>query len=141
MAVEESAADHGETPRHPEPQTRLRPRSGRMVRLKIAIAGTRGIPASYGGFETFAEELSTRLVERGHQVTVWCRQQHPEPAYRGVVLRFIPTIRHKYFDTIVHTALSTVDLLFNRHDAVLVCNAANAVFCWMPRLVGMPVAL
>ncbi|MEA2328183.1 MAG: hypothetical protein QOE68_3142, partial [Thermoanaerobaculia bacterium] len=42
------------------PQTRLRPRSGRMVRLKIAIAGTRGIPARYGGFETFAEELSKR---------------------------------------------------------------------------------
>jgi len=39
--------------------------------VKIAILGTRGIPGNYGGFETFAEELSTRLVERGHQVTVY----------------------------------------------------------------------
>jgi hypothetical protein len=28
----------------------------------VAILGTRGIPANYGGFETFAEELGTRLA-------------------------------------------------------------------------------
>jgi glycosyltransferase involved in cell wall biosynthesis len=109
--------------------------------MRIALLGTRGIPASYGGFETFAEELSTRLVARGHQVTVWCRNRHTEPRYRGVDLRYVPTIRHKYLDTIVHTGLSTVDLLFRRHDVVLVCNAANAIFCWIPRAAGMPVAL
>ena len=38
--------------------------------MRIAILGTRGIPASYGGFETFAEHLSTRLVARGHDVVV-----------------------------------------------------------------------
>ena len=32
--------------------------------MKIAIIGTRGIPASYGGFETFAEEVAVRLVEK-----------------------------------------------------------------------------
>lgn len=109
--------------------------------MRIALLGTRGIPANYGGFETFAEELSTRLVARGHQVTVWCRSRHPEPQYLGVDLRYVPTIRHKYLDTIVHTALSTLDLLVHPHDVVLVCNAANAIFCWMPRLLGMPVAL
>ena len=31
--------------------------------MKLAIIGTRGIPANYGGFETFAEELSTRLAD------------------------------------------------------------------------------
>ena len=35
--------------------------------MRIALLGTRGIPANYGGFETFAEELSRRLVQRGHQ--------------------------------------------------------------------------
>ena len=40
-----------------------------MPALRIAIVGTRGIPANYGGFETFAEELSTRLVQKGHNVT------------------------------------------------------------------------
>jgi glycosyltransferase involved in cell wall biosynthesis len=108
--------------------------------LKLAILGTRGIPARYGGFETFAEELSTRLAARGHQVTVYCRQKSPSP-YRGVQLQYLPTIRHKYFDTIVHTFLSTLHLLFHRQDAVLYCNAANAIFTWMPGLLGMPVAL
>lgn len=108
--------------------------------MKFAILGTRGIPARYGGFETFSEELSTRLAARGHRVTVYCRQKSESP-YRGVFLQYLPTIRHKYLDTIVHSLLSTLHLLFHRHDAVLYCNAANAVFTWMPRVFGMPVAL
>ena len=50
--------------------------------MRIAILGTRGIPANYGGFETFAEELSWRLVERGHQVTVYCRSHHTPRSMR-----------------------------------------------------------
>lgn len=109
--------------------------------VRIALLGTRGIPARYGGFETFAEEISWRLAERGHQVTVYCRQRHESNSYRGVRLRYLPTIRHKYFDTVVHSGLSTLDVLFRRLDVVLYCNAANAVFTFVPRLVGMPVAL
>src|SRR3954468_4027558 len=108
--------------------------------MRIAILGTRGIPASYGGFETFAEELSKRLVERGHQVTVYCRERSASP-YLGIDLTYVPTIRHKYFDTIAHTCFSTLHLLAHRHDVILYCNAANAVFTWMPRLFGMATAL
>lgn len=109
--------------------------------MRLAILGTRGIPANYGGFETFAEELSIRLVERGHDVTVYCRQRYPQARYRGVHLRYLPTIRHKYFDTIAHTAFSTADALFRRFDVLLYCNAANAVFTPWPRLLGSPTAL
>jgi glycosyltransferase involved in cell wall biosynthesis len=109
--------------------------------VRFAILGTRGIPARYGGFETFAEELSARLVERGHHVTVYCRERPSENPYRGVDLQYLPTIRHKYFDTIAHTGLSTLHVLGSRYDALLYCNAANAVFTWMPRILGMPVAL
>lgn len=112
-----------------------------MVRMRIALLGTRGIPANYGGFETFAEELATRLVKRGHSVTVYCRSRHEQASYRGVDLRYLPTIRHKYFDTIAHTGLSTLDLLRRRYDAILYCNAANAIFTVTPRLLGMPTAL
>ncbi len=109
--------------------------------MRTAILGTRGIPARYGGFETFAEELSTRLVQRGHSVTVYCRERHSEATYRGVSLVYLPTWRHKYFDTIVHTFFSTLHLIFHRVDAALYCNAANAIFTFWPRLVGIPVAL
>lgn len=114
--------------------------------MRFAILGTRGIPARYGGFETFAEELSVRLVERGHRVTVYCRERHPEKTYRGVDLQYTPTIRHKYADTLAHTCfstlhLATLHLATRRYDAVLYCNAATAVFTWLPRLLGIPVAL
>lgn len=114
--------------------------------MRIAIVGTRGIPARYGGFETFAEEISTRLTARGHQLTVYCRERHPEPSYRNVKLVYLPALRHKYFETVLHTWISTLHLSLMRftgrkQDAVLYCNAANAMFTWLPRLVGMPTAL
>jgi len=109
--------------------------------MRLAVLGTRGIPAAYGGFETFAEELSSRLAARGHSVTVYCRRRHPEATYRGVRLTYLPTIRHKYLDTIVHTFLSSLHLIAHRQDAALYCNAANALFTLAPRLAGIPVAL
>jgi glycosyltransferase involved in cell wall biosynthesis len=109
--------------------------------VRIALLGTRGIPANYGGFETFAEELSTRLVARGHQVTVYCRERYKGAIYRGVCLQYLPTIRHKYLDTLAHTFLSTLHLLTHRQDAALYCNGANAIFTPWPRVFGIPVAL
>ncbi|MFN7935486.1 MAG: DUF1972 domain-containing protein [Bryobacteraceae bacterium] len=109
--------------------------------LRIAILGTRGIPARYGGFETFAEELSKRLVARGHSVRVYCRARHTSQEFQGVQLVYLPTLRHKYFDTLAHTAVSTFHLLFHPVDIALYCNAANAIYTWMPRLRGIPVAL
>lgn len=112
--------------------------------MRIAILGTRGIPASYGGFETFAEHLSTRLVARGHDVTVYGRAHYVSPRqleYHGVKLEVLPTIRHKYFDTVVHSFLSAVHAVSKRFDAALICNAANAPFAPILRLTGTPVAI
>lgn len=109
--------------------------------MRIALLGTRGIPANYGGFETFAEELSTRLAARGHQVTVYCREKYRSKVYRGVDLQYLPTIHNKYLDTLAHTFLSTLHLLVHPANVVLYCNAANAIFIVFPRLWGMPVAL
>ncbi|MBX3297269.1 MAG: DUF1972 domain-containing protein [Acidobacteria bacterium] len=112
--------------------------------MRIAILGTRGIPANYGGFETFAEQLATRLVSRGHEVTVYCRSHHVPKAMKehcGVRLVVLPTLKHKYLDTVVHTYLSVMHAIFQRFDAVLICNAANAIF--IPKLTwtGTPVAI
>jgi len=112
--------------------------------LRMALVGTRGIPAAYGGFETFAEELSRRLVERGHEVTVYGRSHYVPKGlslYQGVRLRRLPAVRHKYLDTVSHTALSVLDLLFRRFDIVLVCNAANAFLTWIPQITGKRVVI
>tara|TARA_R110002072_G_scaffold125244_6_gene260960 strand:+ start:27674 stop:28825 length:1152 start_codon:yes stop_codon:yes gene_type:complete len=60
-------------------------------RKSLAILGARGIPARYGGFETFVEELGTRLVARGHDVTVFCEfQPGPRPTtFKGVKLEYV----------------------------------------------------
>jgi glycosyltransferase involved in cell wall biosynthesis len=107
--------------------------------MKIAVLGTRGIPANYGGFETFAEELSSRLVQKGHQVTVYGRTHYihyKDPTYKGVRLVLLPTIPHKYLDTVAHTLLSIVHVLFQDVEVVLICNAANSIFSFLPRLRG-----
>jgi len=112
--------------------------------MKLAILGTRGIPANYGGFETFAEELSTRLVERGHDVTVYCRSnniRYRDRVYKGVRLTVLPTIGTKYLDTVAHTFISVLHAVPRRFDCILLCNAANAIFAVVPRLTGTPVAL
>jgi glycosyltransferase involved in cell wall biosynthesis len=109
--------------------------------MKIAILGTRGIPANYGGFETFAEQLGTRLASRGHEVTVYGRKHYSTTAekfYRGVKLVTLPTIRHKYFDTIIHTFLSVLHASPREYDVILICNAANSIFSFIPRLMGTP---
>jgi glycosyltransferase involved in cell wall biosynthesis len=112
--------------------------------MKLAIVGTRGIPANYGGFETFAEELGSRLAQRGHQVTVYCRSnniRYEEPTYKGVHLTILPTIGTKHLDTVAHTFLSVLHAMPRRFDCMLICNAANALFAAVPRLTGTPVAL
>ncbi|RMG40240.1 MAG: glycosyltransferase [Candidatus Dadabacteria bacterium] len=117
-----------------------------MRQLKIAILGTRGIPARYGGFETFAEELSQRLVLKGHQVSVYARKRFFEKKnspgeYAGVHIRYTATIMHKYFETPVHAVTSLIDVLFKPADVILLCNAANAPFAWITAFAGMPVVI
>lgn len=107
--------------------------------MKIAILGTRGIPANYGGFETFAEELSWRLARKGHEVTVYCRTnniKYQGTTYKGVRLVLLPTIPHKYFDTVAHTFISVLHVMFRDVDVVLICNSANSIFSFIPRLCG-----
>jgi glycosyltransferase involved in cell wall biosynthesis len=109
--------------------------------VKIGILGTRGIPAAYGGFETFAEELSARLASRGHDVTVYARRgctAAEVDVHRGARVVFLPTVRHKYLETVVHTALSSLHAAAQGFDAVLVCNGVNALTCRFAGLLGAP---
>ncbi|MGE5236434.1 MAG: DUF1972 domain-containing protein [Acidobacteriota bacterium] len=112
--------------------------------MRVALLGTRGIPARYGGFETFAEELSARLVSAGHEVTVYTRAHTAVAgvtAHRGAVVRVLPALRTKTLETLSHTFLSCLDVRRARFDVVLLCNAANAPFLPLLHLRGLRVAL
>lgn len=104
--------------------------------MKIAILGTRGIPANYGGFETFADELSRELVNRGHQVAVYGRRnffkvQEPQ-IINGVVSIKTPTIYSKYLETPLHAFTSFIDVVRHQSfDVLLLCNAANSPMAWI----------
>lgn len=111
--------------------------------MRIVMLGTRGVPARYGGFETAIEEVGSRLAERGHQVTVYCRQPpgEPEPAHhRGMRLVNLPALKRRSLETLSHTALSVVTRSVGSADAALVFNAANAPLLPVLRSRRVPVA-
>ena len=113
--------------------------------MRIALLGTRGIPANYGGFETFYENLGPRLAERGHQVTVYNRPHvvghRGLRTYRGVRLVHMPSVATKHLDTITHTALSVLHAALSRYDVVYVCGVGNTPLAWVPRVTGAKVVL
>jgi glycosyltransferase involved in cell wall biosynthesis len=106
-------------------------------RPRLAILGSRGIPAEFGGFETFAEQLAVRLVERGWDVTVFCEpsQTYREPEYKRVTLKYVCTpeitgVRSIWFDLMgMLRTLRGYDIVY-----MLGYHAAFAFF--LPRLLG-----
>src|SRR5689334_4566508 len=106
-----------------------------MKPLRIAMLGTRGVPANYGGLETVAEEVGARLVERGHRVSIYCRAHNSTTratTYRGMRRVVLPSVRQKYLDTPAHTAVASAHALAHRSDVVHVFGVGNAA--WLPLL-------
>ncbi len=111
--------------------------------LRLAIIGHRGTPSSYGGFETFAEEIGTCLVKLGIVVTSYCRSNYfkeKPQTYKGIKLTYLPTITRQSLDTIVHTFLSVIHVLIhNTADVVMVVNVGNAPWALLAKLCGKKV--
>ena len=109
--------------------------------MKIALIGTRGIPAAYSGFETAVENLAEQFSARGHEVIVYCRPHMTERRenHAGASLVHLPTIRNKYLDTLVHTAVSTAHMATRvRPDVAIYFIAGNAPVVPFARLAGIP---
>jgi len=105
--------------------------------IRLGILGTRGIPARYGGFETFAEQLSTRLAARGVDVTVFCPTPVPKSDvnYRGVRLKFVrfPSLG-KYSQMIWDAQCFWVAR--RSFDIVYMLGVGGSFAAWIPRLFG-----
>ncbi len=113
--------------------------------MKIAILGTRGIPASYSGFETAVEQLASRLTDRGHKVTVYCRPHVVDPTlthYKGAELVHLRTAQNKYLDTFVHTFLSAIHTArVTKPDVALFFIAGNSPLCLITRWASIPAVI
>ena len=113
--------------------------------MKLAILGTRGIPASYSGFETAAEQIASRLCERGHEVHVYCRPHVVDrrlTEWRGAHLVHVPAVRNKYLDTFSHTFLASIHCAQKlRPDVALFFIAGNSPLCLITRQAQIPTVI
>lgn len=107
--------------------------------MKITMIGQKGVPSRFGGIETHVTELSTRLVDAGHHVIAYARRWYSdkkEKRYNGIDIQYIPTIRTKHLDAIVHTALSLIHAsLFVRPDIIHIHGVGPALLSWIPRIL------
>lgn len=106
--------------------------------MRIAMIGQKGVPATYGGIEKHVEEIAGRLVQRGHEVDVFCRLYYTaaDATYRGVHLLRRPSIHTKHFDTATHVAWSTAEAMLRRYDVVHFHALGPSLFAALPRLTG-----
>jgi len=113
--------------------------------MKIAILGSRGIPAIIGGFETFAEEVATRLVKKGFEVTVYCeRNLYPKPrmkVHKGVKLVHIPAMRSKSFEALLYDLFSLIHSLFKRYDLLYMLADNTAIWLILAKILGKKIVV
>jgi len=109
-------------------------------KLKIAFVGSRGIPAKYGGAETFVEEISQRLVKLGFNVFVTCQtRQFGEDIYKGVIRVHIPSFQGKTFTIpLMNDILATLYLL-RKHpdiDIIYYVTPHSSPAAMLPKMLG-----
>jgi glycosyltransferase involved in cell wall biosynthesis len=108
--------------------------------MRIAILGTRGIPARYGGFETFAQKLAAGLFARGFDVTVFCEsgKSSAPDVFQGVKLRYVSAPSLGPLQTILYD-LRCLWAARRGYDVVYMLGYGAAPFCLIPRLWGTEV--
>ncbi len=106
--------------------------------MKIAFIGQKGIPATWGGVEDFVEQVATRLAQRGHDVTVYCRPYYTQinGDYKGVRLCRLPSLKTKHMDALTHTLFSSADSLFRNFDIIHYQALGPSTFSFIPRIFG-----
>jgi len=111
--------------------------------VKIAYLNTLGIPARYGGFETSVEEVSTRLVKKGHEVTVYCasNQTVKQSSYKGVALIHFPLRSNKFVDFPLRSFLSTFDAIGRDFEILHYYGTDSSIFTLIPKALSRKVVI
>ena len=115
-------------------------------KLKIAMLGHKRIPSSEGGVEVVVEELSTRMVEKGHFVTCYNRKGHNVAGaqfdreqyknYKGVKCTEVFTIDKKGLAAMSASVAASFGAAFGKYDVVHFHAEGPAFMCWLPKLFG-----
>lgn len=112
--------------------------------MKIAMIGHKRIPSREGGVEIVVEELSTRLVEKGHIVDVYNRKGknvldknvkvEKIKNYKGINIKEVFTFQNKTLNAIVYTILATIKALFGHYDVIHYHAEGPCSMIWLPHL-------
>lgn len=105
--------------------------------MKIAFIGARGIPHGYSSAEQVALNIGMRLVNRGHQYTVYCRSNLFEdrtPIFQGIKRVFLPTIEHKLLGQMIHGFIAGAHSALMNYDIVhfqCLTNTYQSILPWL----------
>ncbi len=107
--------------------------------MKITIFGARGVPAGWGGFDTFVKELAPRLVEAGHEVTLYCMPKYTGAEvgdeFRGVRIVRLPTVYGKFTESVLHEFLSSLHALVRPRQDIYYVLGCRTVWAYLPHLL------
>lgn len=105
--------------------------------MRIAIIGSKGIPARAGGIERHVEELAIRLAKRGFDVTAYTRPWYTgtrKTSHQGVRLVPLASLQTKHLDAISHTFVSTLHAMKEGFDVYHYHGVGPSLLAWMPRI-------
>ncbi|MDQ7786899.1 MAG: DUF1972 domain-containing protein [Thermodesulfovibrionales bacterium] len=108
--------------------------------MKVAIIGSRGIPARYGGFETFAEVLAEGLVEYGHEVFVYSLPEFQDIPFSAPKIKriFIKASKLSSLEKVSMSSLSILRSTFSeKNDAIIFLGVSGGLLMWLPKIRGM----
>lgn len=113
--------------------------SNQMKKIKVAVVGTRGVPASYGGIEKHCEDLYSLLADLGYEITIYGRSNEfviEKDRHKGINTQNIPAFNLKGFDTFAHSFASTLLASFSDADIIHFHAQGPAIFSWIPRILA-----
>ena len=126
-----------------------RRKSKQKEKLNIAMFGQKRIPSREGGVEIVVEELCSRMVAQGHNVTCYNRGGHHVSGseydskrlkeYKGIRLKTVPTIEKKGLAAVSSSFFAALCCAFGRYDIVHIHAEGPTFFAWLPKLFGKKV--
>ena len=120
--------------------------SVKVDKMRIAMLGQKRIPSREGGVEIVVEELATRMVSLGHDVTCYNRRGHHVSGeqfdsknldeYKGVRLKGVPTVEKKGLAAMSSSFFAAIKAAFGKYDVVHFHAEGPCAMLWLPKLMG-----